>query len=325
MLYTNQPVRTFIFKIKRYIDDRWISKFILKLRQKLPLFDQSIKKLEYYRGLYRYPNKMLGRNVTIHSMDKKTDILVFAAHPDDDVLGLGTNLYRHRLNGDNIKVVFVTNGTAGAGESWYRSINKSKNRTNLRYREAVLALSEIDISKENIFCLGFPDGGTQRYLETMSKDILMLLKEWNPKQVYVHCIEGGHIDHDITSFVVKSVCKNIGYKNVFEYAEYNPIQPIGTQNIRFLPDSSNNVNEVIIDISDEERMLKKKMLSFHQSQGVEKYFLQGEAIRKADFNNSELELYEYCQLSKRCLAPIINRFHSFISVVTLLPYTSLLL
>ena len=38
-------------------------------------------------------------------------------------------------------------------------------------RKQYRALSQINISKENIYCLGFPDGGTQRYLKEMSSDI----------------------------------------------------------------------------------------------------------------------------------------------------------
>ena len=60
-----------------------------------------------------------------------TDVLVFAAHQDDDVLGLGATLYRHSLNGDRLKYVFATNGTAGGGESWYRKINKGGKKSRL--------------------------------------------------------------------------------------------------------------------------------------------------------------------------------------------------
>lgn len=314
MINTGRSISRFIYKLIRIIDDRFISRFILKLRKYIPAFERVIKKLEYSRGLYRYPNKMIGRNVIINPVNQKTDVLVFAAHPDDDVLGLGTTLYRHSLNGDNIKVVFVTNGTAGAGESWYRKTNISNKRANLRYKEAIQALSQINIAEENIYCLGFPDGGSQRYLETISIDISMLLQNLNPQLVYVHCIEGGHIDHDITSFVVKSICNKIGYTNVFEYAEYNHTQPIGTRDIKFLPSPSNTSEEIIINITEEERNLKRKMLAFHHSQGVQKYFIQGEAIRKADITNSELELFEHCQISKRGLSSIIKRFYKSMSI-----------
>lgn len=268
--------------------------------------DRFIKKIEYIRGLYRYPNKMLGRNFKIDPVNN-TDILVFAAHPDDDVLGLCSTLYRHSLKGEKIKVVFVTNGTAGDGESWHRKINQSENKANVRYQEAVQALSQINISKENIYCLGFPDAGTQRYLKEIFIDISVILQKFNPRRVYVHCIEGGHIDHDMTSFVVKTTCTKLSYTNVFEYAEYNPSQPLGTQNIKFLTSQTNTLEDIVINISEEERILKRKMLAFHQSQDVEKYFMQGEAIRRAEILNSEIELYEHCQLSKENLLTIVKK------------------
>ena len=44
-------------------EDLFISKLIRKIKQYiLRMDDKLIKKLEYIRGLYRYPNKMLGRH-----------------------------------------------------------------------------------------------------------------------------------------------------------------------------------------------------------------------------------------------------------------------
>ncbi|WP_251549845.1 PIG-L deacetylase family protein [Neobacillus muris] len=269
--------------------------------------DQLIKTVEYTRGLYRYP-KMLGRHCPIYSKNQKTDVLVFAAHPDDDVLGLGTTLLRHSLNGESIKIVFITNGTGRDSESWYIKADQAKKKFDIRYFEAIQALSIINIPKENIFSLGFPDGGTQRYLKHISKDVHTFLQELNPGRVYVHCIEGGHGDHDLTSYVVKSVCHKIGYQNVFEWTEYNPIQPIGTSDVRFLSTDNTSSEEISIDISEEERSLKRKMLKCHQSQDVEQYYMMGEAIRQADTSQMDNELKEYCQISKKRLQPFIKNF-----------------
>lgn len=288
----------------------FIRKVLRKVKQYILKFNGLVKKIEYLRGLYRYPNKMLGRHFNLHPKNKRnTDVLVIAAHQDDDALGLGTVLCRHSLKGDNIKVVFVTNGTAGAGESWHLTHNQSRKKAELRYNEAIEALSHINVSKENVFCLGFPDGGTQRYLKEISMDITKLFHEFNPKQVYVHCIEGGHIDHDLTSFAVKSVCRKIGYANLFEWSEYNPSQPIGTPNIKFLPSTRNRREEIVIHITEQERNLKRKMLACHQSQDIEQHYMEGEAIRKADIFIAEEELKENCQLSNKRLFPIVKSFH----------------
>ena len=37
-------------------------------------------------------------------------VLVFAAHPDDETLGCGGTIYKHKLNNDNVTVVVVTDG-----------------------------------------------------------------------------------------------------------------------------------------------------------------------------------------------------------------------
>lgn len=277
--------------------------------------EQLINKVEYIRGLYRYPNQMLGRKCLLNTKDQNTDILVFAAHPDDDVLGLGTTLYRHSLNGENIKVVFVTNGSGRDGESWHIKRTSANKKAETRYREAVTALSLINIPENHVYSLGYPDGGTQRYLNHMSVDIQKLVKILKPGRIYVHCIEGGHGDHDLTSFVVKSICKKIGYHNVFEWTEYNPAQPLGTQDVKFLSSPLTKFNETIIRITEEERVMKRKMLACHRSQDVEQFFMEGEAIRQVDLKQIDTELMEHCQIPKRKLLPLLRKFEKFMKNV----------
>jgi len=38
------------------------------------------------------------------------NIVVLAAHPDDEVLGCGGTIYKHSQNGDNVTVIFVSDG-----------------------------------------------------------------------------------------------------------------------------------------------------------------------------------------------------------------------
>ena len=38
------------------------------------------------------------------------NILVFAPHPDDEVLGCGGTIIKHVMNGDNVYVCVVTSG-----------------------------------------------------------------------------------------------------------------------------------------------------------------------------------------------------------------------
>ncbi|MCR2822019.1 PIG-L deacetylase family protein [Lederbergia panacisoli] len=269
-----------------------IIKFIMiKVIQFSKKYENLIKILELIRGLYLYPIKMLGRRFSPDY--SKTDVLVFAAHPDDDVLGLATTLYRHRARGESVKIVFVTNGTGRDGESWYIRKAVARNKADIRFWEAVRALSLINIQEKDIYCLGFPDGGTQRYLKSISKDVMLCIQKLKPKRIYVHCIEGGHKDHDFTSYVVKNVCNKLKYFNVFEWTEYNPKQPLGTNQVRFLTSNLINSKEIKIEITDDERSLKRRMLASHDSQDVEQFYMQGEAIRKADTYSLEYEIEQF--------------------------------
>lgn len=284
----------------------------IKVKQNLVWLDFLIKQIEYIRGLYRYPNKMIGRKMPKKYTDN-VDVLVFAAHPDDEVLGLGTTLNRHRLAGDSIKVIFTTNGTGRGQESWYLRLRETQKKSDIRSKEAKDGLAFINVTSEDIFCLGYPDRGSQRYIKNMTKDVFMLIDEFKPKRIYVHCIEGGHVDHDITSFVVKSVCNEMGFSNVFEWTEYNPFQELGTQKVKFLSSEFNKNNEIEINISEEERELKRKMLASHISQDMEQYYLHGEAIRLANISHVEKELLEFSGFSKnrtnlilKCLNKVVK-------------------
>ena len=78
--------------------------------------------------------------------------------------------------------------------------------------------------------------------------------------------------------------------------------------MKFLSSTIDKTGVEMIEISEDERKIKRKMLSFHKSQGVNKYYRQGETIRKAELKNSDIELYRYCPISSRCLEPLVQDF-----------------
>lgn len=285
-------------------------RILRRLFVKLIGLQKSIKLYEYVKGIYRYPINMFGRNLSKDSMSR-TDVLVFATHPDDEVLGLSAVMGRHVANGEKVTVVYVTDGSGQWGDMWKRNKELSEQIAKTRYQEGIRGLSVINIPQQNLICLGFPDGGTHRYLKEMSKDVTLLMNKLAPKKVYVHCIEGGHSDHDLVSLVVKSVCCHLNFQNVFEWAEYSPLSPLGTEEMKFLPNLPHHQETAIkIEFSEEELMYKKEMLACHKSQGVEIY-TQGEILRKADVKNLKDELTAYSQVIKEDWSYLVESFLNY--------------
>ncbi|MCR2822012.1 PIG-L deacetylase family protein [Lederbergia panacisoli] len=284
-----------------------IKMFLTELSQSFIGEQRTIKLKEYMKGFYRYPRNMIGRNISFKPMNL-TDILVFSAHPDDEVLGLSATMGRHREKGEKVTVVYITNGTGGDGESWTKRRELSQKIAEIRFKEGIQALSILNIPSENVICLGFPDGGTHRYLKEIAKDIHSLIKKLKPKKIYVHCIEGGHTDHDTVSLVAKFVCSNLNFQSIYEWAEYSSLYPLGTEKMKFItPQKYQNAKEDIIELTDNERLRKKEMLNFHQSQHVDEFYMQGEIIRHADTKHIREEIETNSQVTKEEWS-LINKF-----------------
>lgn len=94
------------------------------------------------------------------------DLLVFAPHPDDEVIGAGGMLRRALESGKRLLIVFVTNGDGypkAASALLHRPISALRNSDYIRLaaarqREAVAADHVLGVSASNLIFLGYPDG-----------------------------------------------------------------------------------------------------------------------------------------------------------------------
>ncbi len=241
--------------------------------------DKVKKNCDFIRGLYRYPQKMLGRSIGELQPTTATTVVV-AAHPDDETLGIGGLICQEVNQGKNIVIIFATNGCRGLPEPM--SIHE---RVAMRIEEARTALSLPGISPHNVSFLGFPDSESYRYMESLGHDLTRLLAMVHPTAVFVHGIEGGHIDHDVVSYVTQRICLRLGIDSVWEWAEYNPKYPLNSPVVAFMEGTSSagktfELNEAVL-------RLKARMISCYESQKLPSGCLRTtEVIRKADFHTA---------------------------------------
>jgi len=117
-------------------------------------------------------------------------ILIVAAHPDDEVLGCGGTIARHVKEGDSAHVLFLGDGVGSRGDS-------DSNLVNVRKKSAIKACEALGAAIVGFE--KFPDN----MLDTVSLiDIVRVVesakREINPQIIYTH--HGGdlNIDHRIT-------------------------------------------------------------------------------------------------------------------------------
>jgi len=119
-------------------------------------------------------------------------VMVVAAHPDDEWLGCGGTILKHIDNGDDVLVVFISDGYSS------RKINKTDSRDNASSN----LMKEIG-AQEPIF-LGFPDNKLDSIpmLEVI-QGIEKCKVNFDPNIVYTHYAHDLNIDHQI---VCRAVC-----------------------------------------------------------------------------------------------------------------------
>jgi len=114
------------------------------------------------------------------------NILVIAAHPDDEVLGIGAAIARWSREGHRVSVLFLTDGVGARGTN----VKAARMRRQAAFRCADILRSEIVG-----FC-GFPDNQLDTVpLLQIAKKIEDTKNETKPDAVYTHFWGDLNIDH----------------------------------------------------------------------------------------------------------------------------------
>jgi len=124
-------------------------------------------------------------------------ILVVAAHPDDEALGVAGALARHTNEGDDVNIVFLADGEGARGST-----------DNLSERRIAANKAGEIIGAKNILFYDFPDNRMDSVpLLDVTKCIEDNIQKFQPNIIYTH--HGGdlNIDHHITHRAVITACR----------------------------------------------------------------------------------------------------------------------
>ena len=185
------------------------------------------------------------------------NILIIAAHPDDEVLGCGGAIARHADAGDLVRVLIVAEGAT----SRQPLRNRSEMQTELSGLSQAAHHAASILGAHSVELLDFPDNRLDSIDRlTLIKNIEMQIYNYNPTTIYVHHSGDVNIDHRRVHEAVVTACRptpNHPVKRLFsfEVPSSTEWQPPGSS----LPFQPN----YFMDIS-EQWLRKKKALEAYR-------------------------------------------------------------
>lgn len=157
-------------------------------------------------------------------------VLVFAPHPDDDIIGCGGSIAKHIKNGNDVSIVFMTSGDAGG---WKYS---KEELARIREQEATSAANMLGVKK--LHFLRNADG----YVTYNQKNLIQLIdliRQEQPDIVYIPHRADAHKDHLATHELVVEAIKRAGshyfqeckgepwaVKTILCYEVWTPLQEV---------------------------------------------------------------------------------------------------
>ncbi len=170
--------------------------------------------------------------------EKPETIMILAVHPDDETLGCGGTLLRHKSEGDDIYWLIVTSATEDKG---FAREFVSRRSDEIRQVTNAFGFAEV-------FQLGFPT----MQLDTIPKSKLIekisnVFKDIQPQIIYLPFKGDVHSDHRITFEAAYSCTKSFRYpfiKAVYMMETISETEfAVSTREESFVPN-------VFVDISD---------------------------------------------------------------------------
>lgn len=179
-----------------------------------------IKLVNNIYAFFYYKKNSINPNYKVDDMmDGNKKIIVFSPHVDDETIGLGGTLLKHRKEGNEIILVYLTDGGGSTSDSSRQELVSQRKEEGEVLRETY-GLDKVYFLDEADGVLDSSDKGLLRKI----KDILV---EENPDLIYTPFLIDGHRDHvETTKALIKSLKRwKDNFENIYLYEVNCPIDP----------------------------------------------------------------------------------------------------
>lgn len=130
-----------------------------------------------------------------------SNILIVAAHADDETLGCGGTIAKHCARGDYVHVVFMADGVSSRDDAKSSEVVRRENSVKK-------ALAELGVDEYHF--LDFPDNRMDQVaLLDVVKPLEKIVSEVNPRIIYTHHYGDLNVDHRICHQAVMTACRPV--------------------------------------------------------------------------------------------------------------------
>jgi LmbE family N-acetylglucosaminyl deacetylase len=167
----------------------------------------------------------------------KRNILIFCAHPDDEVIGPGGTILNYAKKGINTYVVIFSGGEKS--HVWYdekKLITKREQESNNAGKI---------LQAKRIINLKLADGKLHKEIESpeVNEKVKKLILKYNPEKIFTHAIDDMlYPDHRAVHDCVVNAVKELREKKKYSVYTFN----IWTINVR-----KRNAPRLVVDITEE--------------------------------------------------------------------------
>lgn len=167
-----------------------------------------------------YKNSSTNKDQDIEHMIGKDDrILVFSPHVDDETIGLGATLLKHKREENPMALVYLTDGGGSTSNLSREELVQSRRKEGEKVKDSY--------GFHKVYFLDEIDGELDSSREKLIDNIFKILSEEKPTIIYTPFLLDGHRDHvETTRAVMKGLNRwNKNFNRIYMYEVNCPIPP----------------------------------------------------------------------------------------------------